>query len=41
LLEELARRKPQTTQALLGIKGFGQNKLDNYGPELLDILTAQ
>ena len=40
LLEELARRKPQTTQALLGIKGFGQNKLDNYGPELLDILTT-
>lgn len=40
LLEELARRKPQTPQALLGVKGFGQSKLDKYGPELLAILTA-
>ncbi len=40
LLEELARRKPQTAQALLGVKGFGQNKLDKYGPELLEILTS-
>ena len=40
LLEELARRKPQTAQALLGVKGFGQNKLDKYGPEILEILTA-
>jgi ATP-dependent DNA helicase PIF1 len=40
LLEELARRRPQTAQALLGVKGFGQNKLDKYGPELLDILQA-
>ncbi len=40
LLEELARRKPQTVQALLGIKGFGQNKLDKYGSELLEILTT-
>lgn len=39
LLEELARRKPQTARALLGVKGFGQNKLDKYGPELLAILT--
>jgi len=40
LLEELARRKPKTAQALLGIKGFGQNKLDKYGPEILAILLA-
>lgn len=40
LLEELARRKPQTPQALLGIKGFGQNKLDKYGPEILEILQS-
>jgi ATP-dependent DNA helicase PIF1 len=40
LLEELSRRKPQTVQALLGVKGFGQSKLDKYGPELLEILTA-
>lgn len=39
LLEELARRKPQTTQAMLGIKGFGQQKLDKYGPEILRILV--
>lgn len=41
LLEELARRKPQTAQSLLGVKGFGQNKLDKYGPELLAILQGQ
>jgi len=41
LLEELARRKPQTKQALLGVKGFGQNKLDKYGTELLQIIQAK
>jgi superfamily II DNA helicase RecQ len=40
LLEELARRKPQTFQQLLGVKGFGQQKLDKYGGEILDILQA-
>jgi ATP-dependent DNA helicase PIF1 len=40
MLEELARRKPQTSQALLGVKGFGQGKLDKYGTEILAILTA-
>jgi ATP-dependent DNA helicase PIF1 len=40
MLEDIARRKPQTAQALLGVKGFGQNKLDKYGEELLEILTA-
>lgn len=40
LLEELARRKPQTPQAMLGVKGFGQSKLDKYGPEILAILQA-
>jgi ATP-dependent DNA helicase PIF1 len=39
LLEELARRKPQTTQALLGVKGMGQGKLDRYGSEILAILA--
>jgi ATP-dependent DNA helicase PIF1 len=39
MLEELARRKPQTAQSLLGIKGFGQTKLDKYGPEILEILS--
>jgi ATP-dependent DNA helicase PIF1 len=41
MLEDLARRKPRTTQALLGVKGFGQGKLDKYGSELLAILTAE
>lgn len=40
LLEELARRKPQTAQALLGIKGFGQSKLDKYGPDILEVLAG-
>ena len=40
LLEELARRKPQTVQAMLGVKGMGQSKLDKYGPELLQILVS-
>jgi hypothetical protein len=40
VLEELARRKPQTKQALLGVKGFGQNKLDKYGDEILKILKG-
>ena len=38
LLEELSRRKPQTEQALLGVKGFGRSKFEKYGPELLVIL---
>ena len=41
LLEELARRKPQTAQGLLGVKGFGQYKLEKYGSELLEILQNQ
>jgi ATP-dependent DNA helicase PIF1 len=40
LLEELARRKPQTAQAMLGVKGLGQSKLDKYGAELLEIIQA-
>jgi ATP-dependent DNA helicase PIF1 len=40
LLEELARRKPQSSQALLGVKGMGQTKLDRYGSEILEILAG-
>lgn len=40
VLEELARRRPQTAQALLGVKGLGQAKLDKYGPDILAILTG-
>jgi len=39
VLEELARRKPQSPQALLGVKGFGQNKLEKYGPDILEIIS--
>jgi superfamily II DNA helicase RecQ len=41
LLEELARRKPQTSQSLLGVKGMGQGKLDRYGPDILAIITQE
>ena len=37
-LHEIAARKPQTTQALLGVKGMGKTKVEKYGVELLDIL---
>jgi ATP-dependent DNA helicase PIF1 len=40
VLEDLARRKPQTAQALLGVKGFGQAKADKYGADILEILSA-
>lgn len=40
VLEELARRRPATTQALLGVKGFGQAKVDKYGTDLLEIILA-
>ena len=40
LLEELARRKPQDAQALLGVKGFGQSKADKYGADILAILRT-
>jgi len=41
VLEELARRRPQTSQALLGIKGMGQSKLEKYGPDILAILAPE
>lgn len=40
MLEQLAARKPQTKQALLGVKGFGQHKLEAYGEELLKLLQS-
>ncbi|MDQ5963270.1 MAG: ATP-dependent helicase [Patescibacteria group bacterium] len=38
-LQELARRKPQTEQALLGVKGLGPMKIEKFGQEILGILT--
>jgi len=40
-LHELALRKPQTEQALMGVKGFGPMKVKNYGGELLNLLSKQ
>lgn len=37
-LHELATRKPQTEQALLGVKGMGTSKIEKYGSDLLAIL---
>jgi len=39
LLEELARRKPQTAQALVGVKGMGVGKIDKYGTQLLRLIN--
>ena len=38
-LHELAARKPQTEQALSGIKGFGKTKLEKYAPEILPLIN--
>lgn len=40
-LHELAARKPQASQALLGIKGFGKAKLDKYGADILKIIVGR
>lgn len=39
-LHELTRRRPQTTQALLAVKGMGAMKVEKYGDELLALLKA-
>ena len=39
-LHELAMRRPQTEQALLGIKGMGTSKVEKYGSDLLAILKS-
>jgi ATP-dependent DNA helicase RecQ len=40
-LEELARRRPDTAEALLQVKGIGPGKLARYGDELLALLTGR
>ncbi len=40
MLKELAARKPQTKQALLGVKGMGKTKFDKYGAELLALIST-
>jgi ATP-dependent exoDNAse (exonuclease V) alpha subunit len=39
-LAELAARQPQTTQALLAVKGVGKMKLDKYATDLLHVLAT-
>lgn len=40
-LHELATRRPQSTQALLGVKGMGQSKVEKYGSDILKILSSE
>ena len=39
VLEELAAKQPKNTQALLGIKGFGPNKMEKYGQDVVSIIA--
>ena len=41
LVDELARWRPQTADALLAIKGMGPAKVRQYGEQLLELLTSQ
>ncbi len=40
-LEELARHRPQTAEALLGVKGIGPGKVKQYGQQLLEMLALR
>lgn len=40
-LEELARHRPQTAEALLGVKGIGPGKVKQYGQLLLEMLALR
>jgi ATP-dependent DNA helicase RecQ len=40
-LEELARRRPDSAEALLAIRGIGPAKVASFGGELLAVLTGQ
>lgn len=39
-LQELAARRPQNEQGLLGVKGMGKMKLEKYAKPLLELLAA-
>ena len=39
-LIEMAERRPQTLDAMMGITGIGAKKLDTYGAAFLEILTG-
>ncbi len=40
-LDELARHRPQTADALLGVKGIGPGKVKQYGQQLLEMLALR
>jgi ribonuclease D len=40
-LAEMARRQPDSLEALSAISGVGARKLDAYGPELLRVLGGR
>ena len=40
-LDELARQRPQSLEALLAVRGIGEAKLRQYGRELLNLLAGQ
>jgi len=37
-LRDLARKRPVTPEALLGVSGIGLKKLDQYGDKILEII---
>ena len=39
-LEEIARTRPATPEALLAIRGIGPAKLEKYGPSVLELVTS-
>ena len=40
-LAEIARRKPVTLDAMLGIPGVGRRKLESYAEEIIKIVRAE
>ncbi|HET8709567.1 MAG TPA: HRDC domain-containing protein [Candidatus Saccharimonadales bacterium] len=39
VLEELARRPPESLQALKGVKGFGPKKIETYGSDIIEVIA--
>jgi len=39
MLELIAAKPPLTTQALLGVKGFGSHKLEKYGADVMELVS--
>jgi ATP-dependent exoDNAse (exonuclease V) alpha subunit len=40
-LEEVARRKPQSLNQLLSVNGFGPKKVEQYGPEIIELILQK